>query len=166
MRLSQDIRTIFEITYDKYADMLYRIALSHTQSREDAEDAVHDVFIKYIMISSRFSDDEHERAFLIRATINRCHDILRRNKIREHDSLEDITNLLSEESKEPLELFSVLSMLSEKYRTVIILHYLEGFSVEEISKMLRLSPSATKMRLSRGRKLLKNLITDEEKRDV
>lgn len=166
MVTSQDARTRLEIAYDKYADMLYRIALSHTQNREDAEDAVHDVFTKYISVSSRFADEEHERAFLIRATINRCHDLLRRNKIREHDSLDDILNLPFEENNERFELFKVLATLSEKYKTAIVLHYLEGFSVEEVSKMLKISLSATKMRLSRGRELLKNLITDEEKRNV
>lgn len=166
MNLSHDARTTLATAYDKYADMLYRIALSHTQSREDAEDAVHDVFTKYLSISSHFSDDAHERAFFIRATVNRCHDLLRRNKIREHDSLDDITEIPLVENNEQQELLKSLATLPEKYKTVIVLHYLEGFSVQEVSKMLGISLSATKMRLSRGRELLKNLILDEEESNV
>ena len=166
MILSQDSRTTFAAVYDRYADMLYRLAFSHTQRREDAEDAVHDVFTKYITAAPRFADDDHERAWLVRATINRCHDLLRRGKIREHDSLDDISDLPSEENGEARELFKALAVLPEKYKTAIVLHYLEGFTVEEVSKMLGISLAAVKMRLSRGRDLLKNLLNDEEKSDV
>jgi RNA polymerase sigma-70 factor (ECF subfamily) len=163
--LSRDNKVTLAEVYDRYADMLYRLALSHTQSREDAEDAVQDVFTKYIATSPRFTDTEHERAWLVRVTVNRCHDRVRRGKLRTHESMDDITDLPSEESPEG-GVIRTLSELPEKYRTAIALHYLEGFSVEEISKMLGISLSATKMRLSRGRELLKNILTDEEKNDV
>lgn len=163
--LSRENKATLAEVYDKYADMLYRLALSHTQSREDAEDAVQDVFTKYIATSPRFADTEHERAWLVRVTVNRCHDLVRRRKLRTHESLDDITDLPSEESA-GTSVLKTLSELPEKYRTAIALHYLEGFSVEEISKMLGISLSACKMRLSRGRELLKNLLTDEEKNDV
>ncbi len=165
MILSRDSRAALAEVYDKYADMLYRLALSHTQSREDAEDAVQDVFTKYIATSPRFRDSEHERAWLVRVTVNRCHDLVRRSKLRTHDSLDDITDLPSEETP-AAGVLKTLAELPEKYRTAIALHYLEGFSVEEISKMLGISLSAAKMRLSRGRELLKNILTDEEKNDV
>lgn len=69
------------------------LALSHLGRREDAEDAVQDVFTKYVGTSPRFSDDEHERAWLVRVTVNRCHDMQRRGKLRCHDSLDDISEL-------------------------------------------------------------------------
>ncbi len=162
MILSRDNKADLAAVYDRYADMLYRLALTHTQNREDAEDAVQDVFTKYISTSQKFNDPEHERAWLVRVTVNRCHDLVRRGKIRTHESLDDITELPSEE--DPARgVLHMLSELPEKYRTAIALHHLEGFSVEEVSKMLGISPSAVKMRLSRGRELLKSLLTDEEK---
>ncbi len=164
MILSRDRRNDLAAAYDKYADMLYRIALSHTQNKEDAEDAVQDVFTKYITVCAKFSDDAQEKAFLIRATVNRCHDLVRRKKIREHDSLDDVTEIAAEEGAG--EVLKSLSQIPEKYRTAIVLHYLEGFSVEEVAKILSISISGAKMRLSRGRELLKNLIVDEEKSDV
>ena len=120
MLLSLDSKTALEKAYDRYADMLYRLALSHLGRREDAEDAVQDVFTKYVGTSPRFSDAEHERVL------------------------------------------QTVFTLPEKYKTAIVLHYLEGFSVEEISSMMGLSGSAVKMRLSRGRELLKNLLDKEE----
>ena len=165
MILSRDKRNDLAAAYDKYADMLYRVALSHLQNKEDAEDAVQDVFTKYITVCSKFSEDAQEKAFLIRATVNRCHDLVRRKKIREHDSLDDITEIPAE-NEGTGEMMKSLNMLPEKYKTAIILHYLEGFSVEEVAKILSISLSGAKMRLSRGRELLKNLIVDEEKSDV
>jgi RNA polymerase sigma-70 factor (ECF subfamily) len=147
------------------ADRFYRVAFYLLESESDAEDAVQDVFTKYIATSPRFTDIEHERAWLVRVTVNRCHDLVRRGKIRTHESLDDITDLPSEESAEG-GIMKTLSELPEKYRTAIALHYLEGFSVEEISRMLGISLSASKMRLSRGRELLKNLLTNEETNDV
>ena len=161
MILSQDRRARLSAAYDKYADMLYRLALSHLRRREDAEDAVHDVFMKYSDASTRFSDDEHERAWLIRVTVNRCHDILRRGKIRNHASLDEVHELPAEEDGVN-DVLDAVHSLPEKYRTAIVLHHLEGFSVEEISAMLGTSVSAIKMRLSRGRELLKNQMDKEE----
>ena len=166
MILSRKNQNDLAAAYDRYADMLYRLALSHTQSREDAEDAVQDVFTKYITVQTKFSDTEQERAFLIRATVNRCHDLTRRGRIREHDSLDDITEMPYEENESAANVMKTLAQLPEKYKTAIVLHYLEGFSVEEVSRTLGISLSGAKMRLSRGRELLKNLITSEEKSDV
>jgi len=160
--LSGDSRTALETAYDKYADMLYRLALSHLGRREDAEDAVQDVFTKYIHTSPRFSDDEHERAWLVRVTMNRCHDMKRRGRLRCHDSLDDISDVPFIADGDENNVLKIVFTLPEKYKTTIVLHYLEGFSVEEISSMLGLSGSAVKMRLSRGREMLKNLLDKEE----
>lgn len=162
MILSGDSRTALETAYDKYADMLYRLALSHLGRREDAEDAVQDVFTKYINTSPRFSTDEHERAWLVRVTVNRCHDMQRRGKLRCHDSLDDISDLPYAAEEGENSVLSTVFSLPEKYKTAIVLHYLEGFSVEEISSMLGISGSAVKMRLSRGRDMLKDLLDKEE----
>lgn len=147
--------------YDRYADMLYRLALTHLGNGEDAEDAVHDVFAKFISASPSFRDSEHEKAWFIRVTVNRCHDIYRRNSKRNHLPLEEAENIahMHEDESETVKL---VHSLPEKYRSVIILHYLEGYSVEETAKILSLTVSAVKMRLSRGRDYMKELIRKEE----
>ena len=148
-------------TYDRYADMLYRLALTHLGSGEDAEDAVHDVFAKFISAAPSFRDKEHEKAWLIRTTVNRCHDIYRRNLRRNHLPLEKAENIAHMHEDEP-EIIRLVHSLPEKYRAVIILHYLEGYSVEETAEILSLTASAVKMRLSRGRDYIKELIRKEE----
>lgn len=150
--------------YDKYSDMLFRLALAQLGCREDAMDAVHDVYLKYYDIRKDFNDSEHERAWFIRSTVNRCHDIQRHKKISLHDSLEDIHAVASDESESETlrQINRALAAIPEKYRVAVTLHYLESFSVEEIASMLRISASGVKMRLSRGREAMKKYIETEE----
>lgn len=152
---------LFETVYSNYADMVYRLALSYLNHKEDAEDVVQDVFTKYMCGLHFPMDKEHEKAWFIRVTINHCHDSLRRRKHRTHTSLEETENLPGYEQEMPFMLQETLQNLPEKYKSVIILHYLEGFSVQEIAKICRISVSATKMRLSRGREILKNELEKE-----
>lgn len=152
---------LFETVYSSYADMLYRLALSYLNHREDAQDVVQDVFTKYMCGLHFPMDKEHEKAWFIRVTINQCHDNLRRRKHRTHASLDEMEDCQVSEPEIPFMLEETLQNLPEKYRAVIILHYLEGFSVPEIAKMCGISISATKMRLLRGRDILKKELEKE-----
>lgn len=145
----------FEKVYDNYADMLYRIALTHSNDAHDAMDAVQDVFVKLVSLEKQFTDEEHRKAWLIRSTINRCHDLSRRASIRFYTPLEEAYELPEEENRLPLRVKEALEGIPEKFKTVLVLHYLEGFSVEETAEILKLSLSAVKMRLSRAREYLK-----------
>lgn len=144
-----------EEAYGRYADTLYRIAFGILASKEDSEDAVADVFAKYITAPPVLKDTEHEKAWFIRVTVNRCKDIRRRLVIRSYTPLEEITQLAAEDRKDYQTLAEVLR-LPEKYKTVILLYYFEDMSIEAISGVLRLTKSGVKMRLSRARELLKN----------
>jgi len=158
-------KTDVAAVYDKYANLLYRIALTHVLNEEDAQDIIQDVFAKYITASPVFNDDEYERAWFIRVTVNRCRDILRRNKLRNHLPIDDYTHTLEDTSNDMssmrVEIISALNNLPEKYKAVIVLHHFEDLTVEQTAKALGLSVSAVKMRLSRGRDLLKTILEKE-----
>ncbi len=156
-----DRRERLESLFSKYSDLLYRIALVKLHSREDAEDAVQDTFIKYMTSPFILHSDGEERAWLIRVLENRCLDLLRRRSVRDHLPIDDVNDLAVEDEVSQ-DVFEALSKLSEKYRTVILLHHLEGFSIDEISKALALSKSAVKMRLARGREELKTILGEGE----
>ena len=143
----------FEAVYSKYSDMLYRIALSHLLNKQDAEDAVHDVFIKYMNSVFSFFSEEHEKAWFIRVTVNHCHDMARKRKIRSHAPLEEAIHVFEEAGSG--EITRQVLELEDIYKTPILLHYYEGYSVEETARILRISVSAVKMRLSRAREKLK-----------
>lgn len=150
--------------YVKYSDMLYRISLMQLKNADDAMDAVQDVFLKYIKKNLIFSSEEHEKAWFIRSTINQCRDIYRKNSVRTHEDISTAENLIYKESfsEDHSSLLEAVESLPEKIRSVIVLHYLEDMSIDTIAKTLKLSASAVKMRLSRGREALKQLLEKEE----
>lgn len=150
---------VIERVYGEYADLLYRIALTYMHNKDDAEDAVHDAFIAYIEKAPHFFSAEQERAWICRVTVNKCRDLLRRRNVRQHESLDDEEAMSVSAPTDELqgELLDALEKLPEKLRLVTILHYLEGFSVNEVAKMTSTTVSAVKMRLSRARDQLKEI---------
>ena len=144
----------FEKAYDTYADQLYRIAFTYTRNQHTAQDTVQEVFLNYWKKKQAFASDAHERAWFIRSTVNQCHDHYRKykNVILSDEVDQGVTNSgLSG-------IYDSLLLLPKKNRSVIILHYLEGYSIKEISVMLHCSVSAVKMRLARGREELRKCI--------
>lgn len=150
--------------YSLYADILFRIALTHTCNREDAEDACQDVFIKYVTENITFKDREHEKAWLIRVLINHCRDLIRKHKVRSHLPLSELENVISDtdDRETYFELTEALDGIPIKYKEVIILHYLEGLSIEECSVVLKASVSAIKMRLMRAKEMIRKILKEEE----
>lgn len=110
------------------------------------------------MVSKKeFESEQHIRAWLIRVVINKAKNknntFFRRNSVL----LEDYIQTLTFESEESSELFEAVMNLPEKYRIVIHLFYYEDYSVNEIADILKLTQSNVKVRLSRGRSLLRNI---------
>ncbi len=143
--------------FERYTNLLYRLCYSILLQKEDAEDAVQDVFLKYYRKQPTFADEDHEKAWFIRVAVNRCKDLLRRRKIREAVPLSEVEELLAadEVEDEGSEVLSALYGLPERYRIVMILHYLEEYPVKQIAGICGLTQSAVKMRLARGREQLK-----------
>jgi len=151
--LSEGVFFDCEQMYDRYGNMLFRVCFSILLSHSDAEDAVQDVFCKYMTGQPTFTDEEHAKAWLIRVATNHCKDMLRARKTRTALTLEEIEDY--EIEPEQSELLSHVFALPVKYREVIVLHHLEGYALQEIADTLGLGLSAVKMRLTRGREMLK-----------
>ena len=143
--------------FERYTNLLYRLCYSILLVREDAEDAVQDVFLKYYRKQPTFADENHEKAWFIRVAVNHCKDILRRRKLREFIPLSEVEELLAEKEAEADDsgVLQALFELTDRYRIVMSLHYLEGYPVKEVARLCGISQSAVKMRLSRGREQLK-----------
>lgn len=146
--------------YGKYADLLYRLAYTNLSSAHDAEDAVADIFVKYLQTEPQFHSEEHERAWFIRVLLNRCKDQHRKNAVRLYTPLEEVADLSAADAKDT-ELMEAVQKLPENIRSAILLHYFEGFSAEECASILQTSPAAVKMRLMRGRAMLKHHLKGE-----
>lgn len=135
-----------------YGDMLYRLCFVMLQNTADAEDAVQETFIAYTTKAPVFRDDEHEKAWLLAVASNKCRDTLRfRRRHPAADSLVLETIVQNDESSHILE---ALMELPEKFRIVLTLYYVDEYKVNEIAEIIKKTPSAVKMRLQKGRKLL------------
>lgn len=149
-----------EILVEKYQNNLYAVAFNVCKNAHDAEDIVQDTFIQYLSQKKQFESEQHIRAWLIRVAINKAKNkttsFFRRNTL----PLEDYVETLQFESQESFEIFDAVMHLPPKYRIVIHLFYYEDYSVKEIAEILRLTQSNVKVRLSRGRMLLRNTLQE------
>lgn len=154
MRLSVDE------AFRRYGDRVFSAAFSVCGNREDADDTVQDTFLKYYTREQDYIDETHLKAWLLRVAINRAKDITgafwRRNRVSWEDYMDELTFAQPEDRS----LFEAVMRLPEKYRIVIHLFYYEEYSIEEISATLHASRGTVKSRLSRGRKLLKSMLTE------
>jgi RNA polymerase sigma-70 factor (ECF subfamily) len=137
---------------DKYSTMLIKLAFTYVKNRADAEDMIQDVFVSLMKRTAGFESEEHEKAWLIRVTINKCKNYLKSSPNRLHVPLDEEVSYLPPEQSEVL---SVVLSLPSKYRTVLHLFYYENYSMNEIAKMLSKRPATIGTWLSRGRNLLK-----------
>ena len=142
---------VFEQTYAAYGPALYRLCLVQMGNSTDAEDVLQEVFCKRLYRAPEFASAEQERRWLFRVAVNQCRDELRRSRRTELPLTEE---LMAPDGAD-LGLWEMASALPEKQRTVIHLHYAEGWTVEEIAEILGTSVPAVKMRLKRGRDALR-----------
>jgi len=137
---------------EEYGDMLYRLCIVMLRNAADAEDAVQETFITYMEKSPPFGDSEHEKAWLLKVAANKCRNTLRYRKRHFSEPAEVLDTLAARSSDSRL--LESLMLLPEKYRSVLHLHYIIGYKVNEISEITGITSSAVKMRLQKGRKLL------------
>ena len=144
---------------DVYGDRLYRLCLLMLQNRDDAEDAVQETLIRYFRKAPEFSDAEHEKAWLLRVAANQCRDQLRFRTRHDHLDAEELS--LAAPDVPDNSVLEALSKLPEPFRLVMVLHYVEEYRVEDIAKIIGRTPSAVKMRLQKGRRLLGEIYRKE-----
>ena len=140
-----------EKAFEKFSDMVYRLAFARVKNKFDADDILQEVFLRYIKAADGVENEEHAKFLLIRITINcsKSHFLsVRRRKTQPLDEnypcYMPVGDTLDAVLRLPL-----------KYRTVVHLHYYCGYSVNEISEILSVKPSTIKSQLFRAREKLK-----------
>ena len=143
---------------EQYRDRLFAAAFQVCGNAADAEDAAQEALLRYHLSDKQFENQEHIRAWLLRVAINWAKNISRSFWRRNTVPLEEYMETLEFDCQESREIFREVMNLPETYRLVIHLYYYEDYSVAEIGEILGLTQSNVKVRLSRGRQLLrKNL---------
>ncbi len=150
---------MYQYTYDeiadKYIDTIYRLALSRTKSPQYAEDITQDVFVKLISLKKDFDSEEHLKAWLLRVTINLTKDLFASAWYKKTGELSEDVSYMDEEKSD---LYYAVMKLPQKYRTVIHLHYYEGYSVDETARIIGATSGTVKSQLHRGRGMLKDIM--------
>lgn len=146
-----------EELYNRYADMVYRLAFARVKNRYDADDILQEVFLRYLRAKEHPREEEHQKALFIRITLNCTKSFFTTAAARHNVPLRDD---LSEQPKNGETIDAVLR-LPKKYRTVIHLHYYCGYSVEEIGVLTGSHPSTVKSQLHRAREKLRAQLKGE-----
>ena len=137
---------------EQYADMVYRVALTRCKSIETAEDIFQEVFMRFSEKNPKFENDEHEKAWFIRVTINLTKNIKESAWNKKVVRLDE--NIVFS-TKEENDVYGAVCELPQNYRTVIYLLYYEGYKVYEISKLMNKPEGTIKIWLFRAREILK-----------
>lgn len=143
---------------ERYSDMIRRICLYHLKNSADTEDVFQMVFLKYLLYEGSFENDEHEKAWFIRVTINACKDYLKSFFRHRALSLEELSEEAASIPPEQTKVLDTVLTMSAKYRDVIYLHYYEGYSAAEIGRILGKKENTIYSLLSRGRAILKEML--------
>ncbi len=140
---------------DKYADTVTRLCMLYLKSYADTEDVFQSVFIKYAVKSPVFENESHEKAWIIKVTINACKDMLKSFFRSRTVSVEEMSGKLFVKDEDLSYVLEAVLSLPEKYRTVVYLHYYEEYTAVEIGQMLGKNVNTIYTRLARAKELLR-----------
>ena len=136
--------------YDAYAQDVYRLALSYLYNCQDAEDVCHSVFLTLVEKDVTLFPGS-EKAWLLKCAANLCKDQLKSFWNKNREELKENLVFTNERDRE---IWSVVGALPPKYRAVVHLYYYEGYSQEEIGKILGITRTAVQTRMQRARNML------------
>lgn len=145
----------------KYMDTVFRLAFSMLKSPADADDVTQNVLLSLYRTDYQFESDEHVRSWLMKVTVNECRKVWRR-PFRRHENIDDYAETLAFEDPSYQDLFEAIMQLDRDKRTVIVLYYIEGYSIKEIAEILDVPAATIGTRLARARAKLAQYLKEEE----
>ena len=164
----------FELLMEKHESKMYAVALRMCQNREDAQDCLQDAMLRIYKALPSFKGQSSFSTWAYRITMNTCLDELRRKKVRQASSLDQMLDLgwspvdennSTERHADNMELKRNLSRaiqtLPEEMRAAVVLRDVQGFSYDEIAEMLSTNVGTVKSRISRGREKLREILSKD-----
>lgn len=143
---------------DRWGPAVYRLACAVTGSRSDADDVFQEVFLRYHRAAPAFESETHEKAWLLRVTVNRCKSLLASPWRKRSVPLEDVYACPGPEASAVAE---ALAALPPGDRTLLHLYYYEGYRTEEIARLLGRNGATVRSQLTRARQKLNRLLKEE-----
>ena len=153
----------FEAFYERHWKHVYRLCFTYMKNKADAEDCTEDVFVKVLTGHFAFESETHEHKWLTVAAINLCKDRLKSRARKYADSIDDdmTPEIASPEPEDHSDVLDAVMALPPKLKDVIWLYYYDGYSTDEIAKMLGRPPSTVRNQMKDARDLLKSVLEGE-----
>jgi RNA polymerase sigma-70 factor (ECF subfamily) len=142
---------------DRWGPAVYRLACAVTSSRSDADDVFQEVFLRYHRAAPDFESETHEKAWLLRVTLNRCKSLLASPWRRRSVPLEDVYACRDRS----IAVAEALTALPPGDRTLLHLYYYEGYRTDELAGLLSRNPATVRSQLTRARQKLARLLKEE-----
>ena len=142
-------RTFIQLVESNKQSM-YKIARSYLSNDEDIADAIQDAIESCWRNLDQLEKPAYFRTWMTRILIHKCIDIIRKNR-REHPVSVFPEYGAEHKDLDNYEFSELMKSLDEKYRTILLLYYGEGFKISEIAQLLDMEENTVKTRLSRGR---------------
>lgn len=140
---------------ERYSDTVRRLCAVHLKNEADTEDIFQTVFLKYVLSSVSFENEEHEKAWFIRVTINACKDLLKGFFRRHTVSLDELMERPAELPPDYRDVWEAVFSLPQKYRDVVYLHYFEEYTAPQISRILGKNVNTVYTLLTRSKQMLR-----------
>ena len=154
----------FDDLYQKYAVIVFRTAYNFLLNKDDAEDIVQEVFIKYFISNKTFNDDNHEKAWILTVTANLSKNVLR-SKSRQNLELDDTIKIVDHKFDKAitnhLDLEEAMKKLTANQRLVIYLFYYEQIPIKNIAKIMKSNENTVKSHLLRAKSKMKTYLEKE-----
>lgn len=166
-RFLQGDQTALEELIREYSDSLVRYAYCYVKDTARAEEMMEDAFVQVLLQRKSIYDEQRLKAYLYKATRNRCIDYLRRH--RREVPLEDVENILFSPgadvsvyyAQRNQTIYKCMQVLPRQYREVLELAYFEDFSVECICLVTGKRPKQVYNLLARAKTALRTLLEKE-----
>ena len=169
---TEEQRSLVEQIYHDYEQTMYHAAFAVLHNKQDAEDAVHEAFVRLITDIDRLAaiEKKKQKSFVIIVTRNIAIDTYRRRQ-RETVGAEDISDMdiaddldleqaISDSTDREL-LMKAVEKLPEKQQEVLVMKFFHEVSTTEIAQMLGIDVSAVRRRISRAEKNLYEILKGE-----
>lgn len=159
-KLIVDSEKYFKQIYERNVDMVYKVCFIYLKgNKANVEDAVQSAFLQMLKKEMIFENESHEKAWLITVASNICKNMLKR-KHNKNISLDEYQFDIASNGDNNY-ILEILFSLPDKYKQVIYMHYYEGYSGVEISKLLGIKENTIYSYLSKGREILKEKIKED-----
>lgn len=141
-----------------YADILVRVCYTYVKNLHDAEEIAQDTFIKLMEKQPVFENEEHRKAWLLRVAINLSKNRAKSTWLKKTQYISDNAIPFTPDENN---IMNTVKQLPIKYRVVIHLFYIEGYSISAIGKMLKRKESTIGSQLHRARNILKSKLKED-----